>query len=190
MLLALGVMLASLSVRAQIIPTTPQPTPRPARKPVPKSTPKPVRKPLSSPNVRTIIQRNYNAMAAAMVKRDVKGALSYVSPDYSQVSPDGETMSLADFRGSLQEIARYMKSFQATTAISKVTVDSAGKKATATVRSTMRVTMKNPETGKDAKFVGIEDSVDTWIKTARGWRLYRSKTRKATQTMDGKPLPQ
>jgi hypothetical protein len=129
-------------------------------------------------------------MAAAMVKRDVNGALSYVSPDYAQVSPDGETVSRAEFRESLREITRYMKAFQATTAISTITVDSAGKKATTAVRSTMRVTIKNPETGRDAKIVGIEDSLDTWIKTEKGWRLYRSKTRKATQTMDGKPLPQ
>jgi ketosteroid isomerase-like protein len=197
-LLTLGFLWVAASVGAQIIPTSPPPTPRPTprpqprsirkpvRKPAPKPTPKPIRKAPPSADVQRAIQQNYNAMAAAMRQGDVSGTLAFYASDFSQVSPEGERTSRAEFQADLQAIADNMKSFQAKTVISKLSLDGGGKRATATVRMMINVTVRDPETGSDAKLVGTEDSVDTWIRTANGWRLQHSKTRK--ETLNGKPV--
>jgi ketosteroid isomerase-like protein len=136
------------------------------------------------------IQQNYNAMNAAMAKKDINATMSFFNPDFVQITARGQRIPLADMRSGLQQMVTQMKGFQATTVVSKVALDSTGKTASATVRNTLKMTVANPQTNKDAKVVSTEDSVDTWIKTAKGWRLKLSKTSKTTQTIDGKPVPQ
>jgi ketosteroid isomerase-like protein len=136
------------------------------------------------------IQQNYNAMNAAMAKKDINATMSYFNPDFVQITQAGKQIRLAEMRSGLAEMTTQMKGFQATTVVSKVTLDGAGKTASATVRNTLKMTMVNPQTNKDARVVATEDSVDTWVKTTKGWRLKLSKTSKTTQTIDGKPVSQ
>jgi ketosteroid isomerase-like protein len=107
------------------------------------------------------IQQNYNAMNAAMGKKDVKGTLAYFAPDFVQITSKGQRIPLEAMRSGLEQMVGQMKAISGTTVVSKVTLDGTGKKASATVRNTLKMTVTNPNTGKDAKIVGIEDSVDT-----------------------------
>lgn len=139
-------------------------------------------------DARKAIQQNYNAMNAAMVKKDVAAAISYMTPDFIQFDAKGQKHTIAQMRSGLQQMVRQMKTLKATSAVSKVTVDAAGAKASANVHNTLTLTLPNPNTGKDSTIVSTEDSIDAWVKTAKGWRLKQSKTLKTTQTLDGQPV--
>jgi ketosteroid isomerase-like protein len=135
------------------------------------------------------ITQNYNAMNAAMQKKDAGGMVAYMTPDFLQIGPKGEQVRLTDFRSTLEQSLTAMKSIRATTNVSKVTLDGTGKKASASVRNVVKMVQTNPQTNKDSTLVGTEDAVDTWVKTPKGWRLQVSKSVKVTYTVDGKPAP-
>jgi hypothetical protein len=72
------------------------------------------------------------------------------------------------------------------TDIQKITFK--GSAATAWIKGRLEWKMTNPQTNKLTHIVGQADAVDTWVKTAKGWRLKRSKISNMKMTVDGKPM--
>ena len=130
--------------------------------------------------IQPTIQTNYNQINAAFVRRDIKGATAFFTPDYVNTDPDGKKQTLAEFREHYNNLfTRFnikLTSNKAT--IKNIDVNPIG----------IDVAIEQKTEGTVAGFNKIiinQTSRDSWLKTPQGWRLKESKILTSKTTFNG-----
>jgi ketosteroid isomerase-like protein len=135
--------------------------------------------------VRKEIDACYSRMAKALGAKDLKTVMSYVAPDYTQISLRGGTAGRARMEADIRETMSSMTSLSASYAIQKLTTK--GKEAIVNFRYRFTGTTKPDESGKPRRVSAEIPMRAVWISTAKGWKLRRMQELKgATVTLDGK----
>jgi ketosteroid isomerase-like protein len=131
--------------------------------------------------IQAIVQTNYNQINAAFVRKDIKGATAYFTPDYVSISPEGEKQTLAEFRNHYDNLFNRFK-IQLTsnkTTIKNIEIDA----------NEIDVAIEQKTEGTVAGFNKIvinQTSRNLWLKTPQGWRLKQSKILNSQTTFNGK----
>jgi hypothetical protein len=125
----------------------------------------------------TYIQKAYDRMAAAESRNDTEGSMSYWTSDFrmydSKIKND-KGMNREEYKKAATGY-KGMKSYKEKDVIVKFILK--GDIATATMTSKRRAKMVNKEEpDKVLDVVGEGRSVDTWVKTPKGWRKKKAVT--------------
>jgi len=136
---------------------------------------------------RKAIQATYDKMNAAFSRKDVKSAFAYLTPDFEQITFEGQRVGAAPMRQQMTQALAAAKSMRSQTTVQKLTLK--GGTAEVLVRSRVIIVLNDPRTNKPLTVAGNETSQDTWIKTSRGWLAKRSKTLSKKETINGRPVP-
>ncbi len=128
-----------------------------------------------------IIQTNYDRINAAFVRKDVKGATAYFTPDYVSINPKGEKQNLEAFRSHYNTVLNRfnIKLTSNKTTIKDLTVSPTG----------IDVSIVQQTEGTIAGFNKIvisQTSKNFWLKTPQGWRLKQSNILTNQTTFNGK----
>jgi ketosteroid isomerase-like protein len=117
-----------------------------------------------------IIQSNYDRINAAFIRKDVKGATAYFTPDYVSINKKGEKQNLEEFRSHYDTVLNRFNI--------KLTSNKATIKSISVSSNGIDVAMGQHTEGTmigGNKIVIDQTSKDLWAKTAQGWRLKQSK---------------
>jgi ketosteroid isomerase-like protein len=131
--------------------------------------------------IQPVIQTNYNSINAAFIRKDIKGATAYFTPDYVNISPKGEKQTLAEFRTHYDNLFNRFNI--------KLTSNKATIKNIAVNPDGIDVAIEQRTEGTIAGFNKIvinQTSSDRWLKTPQGWRLKQSKIITNQTTFNGK----
>jgi len=128
---------------------------------------------------------------AALKKKDVAGAMSYFTPDYT-AKQMGMTMTRAQAEQQMKQTIGSIKSFDTISwDIKKVTVkgNTVIAEGTELFVGTIQDDMgqMGPK-GKTHKLKDVENNRDTFVKTPKGWLLKSSETISAEISVDGKKV--
>jgi hypothetical protein len=128
-----------------------------------------------------IIQTNYDRINAAFVRKDVKGATSYFTPDYVSINSKGEKQNLEQFRSHYNTV---LNRFSIKLTSNKTTI-----KDLAVSPTGIDVSIVQQTEGTIAGFNKIvisQTSKNFWLKTPQGWRLKQSTILTNQTTFNGK----
>lgn len=144
----------------------------------------PVIKADATADARKVIQANYNKADSAMARKDVNTVIAMYTPDAVSVSKEGKEASLADLKTSFGQLLPMAKSIKSTTTIEKLVLK--GKEAFATIKEHAEILLSNPKkpSGSD-KYVADATGEDTWVQTAKGWLIKKSKNLTMKQFLNG-----
>jgi Domain of unknown function (DUF4440) len=128
-----------------------------------------------------VIQTNYDRINAAFVRKDVKGATAYFTPDYVSINPKGEKQNLEQFRSHYNTV---LNRFSIKLTSNKTTI-----KDLAISPTGIDVSIVQQTEGTIAGFNKIvisQTSKNFWLKTPQGWRLKQSTILTNQTTFNGK----
>jgi predicted SnoaL-like aldol condensation-catalyzing enzyme len=131
-------------------------------------------------NPKADIQANYNRIAAAFARKDVKSATSYCTDDYVSTTTQGTTRSATELRDYYTPLLRQVKVSSSKITIQSFTAQGNEVEVVAKQRSNM--------TFGSNKIVAESTFRDTWVKTASGWRIQRNTMLSENNTVNGKPV--
>jgi len=135
--------------------------------------------------VRKTLNGNYKAISAAFVKRDAKTISDLMTDDYTATPLNGPTLTKAQI---MQDMQRQMSSITNASWIRTITsLKLTGKNAIAVVKGNFQGTITGPDS-KPHQFKLDALTTDTWLKTAKGYRLQKSVVSKNDVTVDGKKM--
>jgi ketosteroid isomerase-like protein len=128
-----------------------------------------------------IIQGNYNQINAAFIRKDVKGATAYFTPDYVSINKKGEKQNLKEFRSHYDTILNRfnIKLTSNKASIKDISIDASG------INVSLGQHTEGTMIGGN-KIVIDQSSKDLWTKTAQGWRLKQSKILTSQTKFNGK----
>jgi ketosteroid isomerase-like protein len=128
-----------------------------------------------------IIQGNYNQINAAFIRKDVKGATAYFTPDYVSINKKGEKQNLEEFRSHYNTILNRfnIKLTSNKASIKDISVDASG------ISVSLGQHTEGTMIGGN-KIVIDQSSKDLWTKTPQGWRLKQSKILTSQTKFNGK----
>ena len=131
--------------------------------------------------IQPIIQTSYDRINAAFVRKDIKAATAYFTPDYVSINQKGETQTLAEFRTHYDNLfTRFNISLTSNkTTIKSLTIKPEGIDVAIAQRTEGTVAGFN-------KIIINQTSNNTWLKTPQGWRLKQSKILTNKTTFNGK----
>jgi hypothetical protein len=138
--------------------------------------------------VRKTLDQVYKRRDTAAEKKDVKGALSSLAPDFVFVSKDGQKGDVKLLKRRLTPLFALMQNVKSKSEIQKLTLK--GNAATATVRQHLEMLILNQQTQQPQRFVADATSDDLWTKTGAGWLQKRMTTTRETAMLDGKSVDQ
>lgn len=128
-----------------------------------------------------IIQGNYDRINAAFVRKDIKGATAYFTPDYVGINKKGEKQNLSEFSSHYNTILNRfnikLTSNKAT--IKDISIDGNG------INVAIGQYTEGTMIGGN-KIVISQSSKDLWTKTPQGWRLKQSKILTSQTKFNGK----
>jgi ketosteroid isomerase-like protein len=131
--------------------------------------------------IQPVIQTSYNQINAAFIRKDIKGATAYFTPDYVSINPKGEKQTLEEFRTHYDNLFNRfnikLTSNKAT--IKNIIVNADGIDVAIEQRTEGTIAGIN-------KIVINQTSSDLWMKTPQGWRLKQSKILTNQTTFNGK----
>jgi ketosteroid isomerase-like protein len=136
------------------------------------------------------LEAAYAGLDAAMRNRDLPAFLSWLAPDYIEKRLDGKEMSRAEAEANYRQLMQNWTHVRKQRAeIYKLTVH--GNKATVTAHRVTAGDMTDNQgtLGPKGKAHTIDSNVmeiDTWTKTAQGWRMKTRQIAMAHLTIDGK----
>jgi ketosteroid isomerase-like protein len=128
-----------------------------------------------------IIQSNYDRINAAFIRKDIKGATAYFTPDYVSINKKGEKQNLEEFRRHYDTL---LNRFSIKLTSNKATIQNIAVNA-----NVIDVTMGQHTEGTmigGNKIVIDQTSKDLWAKTAQGWRLKQTKILTSQTKFNGK----
>lgn len=128
-----------------------------------------------------IIQANYNQINAAFIRKDVKGATAYFTPDYVSINKKGEKQNLEEFRSHYDNVLNRFNI--------KLTSNKATIKNISITSNGIDVAIGQHTEGTmigGNKIVIDQSSKDFWTKTAQGWRLRQSRILTSQTKFNGK----
>jgi ketosteroid isomerase-like protein len=128
-----------------------------------------------------IIQGNYNQINAAFIRKDVKGATAYFTPDYVSINKKGEKQNLEEFRSHYNTILNRfnIKLTSNKASIKDISIDASG------INVAIGQHTEGTMIGGN-KIVIDQSSKDLWTKTAQGWRLKQSRILTSQTKFNGK----
>lgn len=130
--------------------------------------------------IQPVIQTSYNQINAAFIRKDIKGATAYFTPDYVSINPKGEKQTLEEFRTHYDNLFNRfsikLTSNKAT--IKNIIVNADGVDVAIEQRTEGTIAGIN-------KIVINQTSSDLWMKTPQGWRLKQSKILTNKTTFNG-----
>ena len=131
--------------------------------------------------IQPIIQTSYDRINAAFVRKDIKAATAYFTPDYTSINEKGETQTLAEFRTHYDNLfTRFNISLTSNkTTIKSLTIKPEGIDVAISQRTEGTIAGFN-------KIIINQTSTNTWLKTPQGWRLKQSKILTNKTTFNGK----
>jgi ketosteroid isomerase-like protein len=129
-----------------------------------------------------VIQGNYNQINAAFIRKDVKGATAYFTPDYVSINKKGEKQNLEEFRSHYNTILNRfnIKLTSNKASIKDISIDPSGG-----INVSLGQHTEGTMIGGN-KIVIDQSSKDLWTKTAQGWRLKQSKILTSQTKFNGK----
>ena len=123
---------------------------------------------------RQAVQDVYNRQAAAMRRKDIKGFLAPVTPDYQDVKYGNHIYTAEHLRQQLPGlIAKYPPGFKFNISIQKFKLE--GDHAKATANYHLQVTRTDAERHKRELWTSDTVSEDVWVKRGQTWRLQSSR---------------
>jgi ketosteroid isomerase-like protein len=128
-----------------------------------------------------VIQGNYNQINAAFIRKDVKGATAYFTPDYVSINKKGEKQNLEEFRSHYNTILNRfnIKLTSNKASIKDISIDASG------ISVSLGQHTEGTMIGGN-KIVIDQSSKDLWTKTPQGWRLKQSKILTSQTKFNGK----
>jgi hypothetical protein len=132
-------------------------------------------------------QALYDKQDAAVKKRDLNGAMAFVSPNVQIKMKNGMTVTFAQVKTQMQQIFASAKSISSSSKVQSVKM--AAGNAVVRVANHGKFVIANPQTGKSMTLESEETSDDTWAKSKGHWQMVASSTVSGHSTMDGKPMP-
>jgi ketosteroid isomerase-like protein len=117
-----------------------------------------------------VIQSNYDRINAAFVRKDIKGATAYFTPDYVSINKKGEKQNLEEFRSHYDTVLNRFSI--------KLTSNKATIKSISVNPNGIDVAMGQHTEGTmigGNKIVIDQTSKDFWSKTPQGWRLKQTR---------------
>jgi ketosteroid isomerase-like protein len=129
-----------------------------------------------------IIQGNYNQINAAFIRKDVKGATAYFTPDYVSINKKGEKQNLEEFRSHYNTI---LNRFNIKLTSNKASIKDISVDASGGINVSLGQHTEGTMIGGN-KIVIDQSSKDLWTKTAQGWRLKQSKILTSQTKFNGK----
>jgi hypothetical protein len=140
------------------------------------------------------IQQAYDLGNAAMVRRDSAGTLKYYAPHWTSVGANGQIMTLAQFKSTLDNMLTKAHNVKATSQITKIRLR--GNEADVTVNDYMQASLVRPPGSPSAgsapsvlTVVLTDTGNETWVKSGKGWLRLRSHIISGHRTLNGKPFP-
>jgi ketosteroid isomerase-like protein len=131
-------------------------------------------------SIQPIIQERYDRINAAFIRKDINAATADFTPDFVNITPDGEKQNLAQFRKHYSDLfSRFnIKMTANKTTIKEIAIKPTGAEVTIAQRT-------------EAKVLGNKLEIDQtsrnfWLKTAQGWRLQQSRILTNQTTFNGK----
>lgn len=132
-------------------------------------------------------QKLYNDLAAAIKKKDLKGSMAFLAPDYVDTDVKGKKMTRKEFEKVVSD--QFKAPFKVTTFDIKVTkVTSKGAEFIVENTGKLVLTIPNPQTKKDSKLEQNSTSKDVWVKSGAKWLLKSSVTTSQKRYFDGKEV--
>ncbi len=131
--------------------------------------------------IQPLIQTNYNQINAAFVRKDIKGATAYFTPDYVSINSKGEKQTLEEFRTHYDNLFNRFSI--------KLTSNKATIKNIIVKPEGIDVAIEQRTEGTIAginKIIIDQTSSDIWMKTPQGWRLKQSKILTSKTTFNGR----
>jgi hypothetical protein len=131
--------------------------------------------------IQPIIQTNYNKINAAFVRKDIKGATKYFTPDYVNIGLKGDKQNLEEFQTHYDNLFNRFNI--------KLTSNKATIKNISVNQNVIDVAIEQRTEGTIAginKIVINQTSSDLWMRTPQGWRLKQSKILTSKTTFNGK----
>jgi hypothetical protein len=138
---------------------------------------------------RSAIQATYNKMNAAAAKKDAAAIIAVHDPGYTSIDKSGQKQTLSSLKVLLSQIFQVAKSIKATTTIQSCTLKGSTASVATKEHAEIVAAINPQDRTKTSTLVSDGTSQDTWVKTAKGWRLKMQKSTSMTQTVDGKPFP-
>ncbi|MCX6379749.1 MAG: hypothetical protein NT023_09795 [Armatimonadetes bacterium] len=138
-------------------------------------------------SVKKTIQAIYAKVAAAAAKKDAKGMMIHLAPDYEETTLEGTVVKMPAIKTNMQNVMEKVKSLNISVVISKLTLK--GDKATVINKDTVNMVATNPQTKKEMKIVLEETNEAQWEKRGGAWLVKSSKTLSMKQVVDGKEIP-
>jgi ketosteroid isomerase-like protein len=126
------------------------------------------------------IQTSYNKIGAAFIRKDIKGATAYFTPDYVNISTKGEKQTLAEFQTHYDNLFNRFSI--------KLTSNKSIIKSIVVKPDGLDVAIEQRTEGTIAginKIIINQTSSDIWMKTPQGWRLKQSKILTNQTTLNG-----
>lgn len=136
-------------------------------------------------SLRAQMDKCYAIYRKAWLARDAKLLMSQVHPDFTYQGPHSakpKRMSAAQMSQGVAMV-KSVASFD----VKILGIQGAGNKATVRTLQTMVGKMIGPD-GKPHTMVSIDDSMDGWVKTPKGWKIRSVKSISSKMTLDGKRL--
>jgi ketosteroid isomerase-like protein len=127
------------------------------------------------------IQSNYNKIASAITRKDVRSATSYFTNDYVGIDNKGN-------RRNAEEMRQYYSSIMP--AQVKIVKNQIAIQDFNTNSNVAQVVIKQRAdlTFGSSKIVSQNTYQDLWVKTPQGWRLKQSQNTSSSTTLNGKPI--
>jgi ketosteroid isomerase-like protein len=137
--------------------------------------------------VRKALDANYKTVSAALKGNKIDKVAALLTDDYIVVEKGGQQMNKSQVITQFRGLAGQLQNTKWQRTIKSVTLN--GNQAIAIVDGKFSGDVKAQD-GKVHSLTQNATTKDTWIKTAKGYRLQRSEVQKNSMAMDGKVLPQ
>lgn len=141
---------------------------------------------LATPADEQALKAAYSAIDQAISRKDVATVRKYVSKDAVWNNKGMGKVKGEQALASLEQQMKMVQSMSMVTKILSIKVNG----ATATIKTTgvMKMKVNNPQTKKVSSIDAKSNSVDTWVKTAQGWKLKTVFSEPTELLMDGKKM--
>lgn len=133
------------------------------------------------------LQKLYDNLATSVKKKDLKGCLAYLAPDYTDTNETGKKLNRKEFEAMVKQ--QFAAPITVKTFSIKVTkVTPKGSDLIAENTSKLSLTFANPQTKKNSTMEQTSSSRDTWVKSGGKWLMKSSTTVSTKRFLDGKEI--
>jgi len=136
--------------------------------------------------VKKQLTANYSAIAVALKGNKIDKLGEMLTDDYVVVLNTGQKQTKSQVIAQFKGLASHLHNTKWVRTIQAVTLS--GNQAVATVSGSFSGDLSGQD-GTPHKLTQNTTSKDIWVKTPKGYRLYKSEVQKNSMTMDGQPLP-